>query len=347
MGIIERFELLGRLEKPFQIITSISLVLRLVTRIFVTRRTGLEDYAIALAWLSSLGVYISYILVLGQIRAFMNGAGHLDLARLEAAGAPDPNSISALLLTGAVAWFLAIFRTQKLQQRVIYITISVTVLYSIINAVTSAATCGATTGLLGGSDKCSTYIFFRTVTVSWSALNAVGDLIMAVLALDALWWTKMKRNTKIVASLILILGTFGGVASFVRLYIISQSAVAGGQTTGIDVSIWTAVEIFAGITAANLAFLRPLLSEIKSKLHWLYASLFVLPFTSKTSNPADTPSSIIHSSPGRAPDADVNVLRDTMNDGINPDYAEAYIMERQHHQEQKQIPPDGRPHHTI
>ncbi|GAM89240.1 hypothetical protein ANO11243_072770 [Dothideomycetidae sp. 11243] len=135
-----------------------------------------------------------------------------------------------------------------------------------VNGIYAAITCGAVAGVIGGRDQCLQFGAYSRLSLSWSVLNAAGDVLLAVLAVNALWSARMKRSTKLVASLILTLGTVGGIASIVRLYVIAHDNGLGNMQAGINIAKWTVVEMAAGICAASLACLRPLLSQLKSSI---------------------------------------------------------------------------------
>lgn len=161
------------------------------------------------------------------------------------------------------AWFYQIFRVHRLQRVTIIITVGATMVFGVTNTIASAVTCGPSAGLLGPIADCPIWPVYSGISLSWSVLNAIGDIIMAVLAVNALWSARMPLNTKIVASLILVLGTFGGVASVARLWIIAENHGRPGGSSGIKIGMWTGIEPCAGIAAANFACLRPMLSLLK------------------------------------------------------------------------------------
>ena len=169
-------------------------------------------------------------------------------------------------------FFLRIFTAHPLQRTIIYVLIAVTFLFTFVLAVMSIATCAPEVGLLGSTNTCKSWYPYSDLSITWSVLNTVGDLLLAALAVNALWSAQLRRPTKLIACLILTLGTFGCIASMIRLSIIAHDKEEGGFTEGIGIAKWTAIEMAAGITAASLACLRPLLLMLRNSVAWARGS---------------------------------------------------------------------------
>ncbi|KAF2152280.1 hypothetical protein K461DRAFT_278490 [Myriangium duriaei CBS 260.36] len=202
----------------------------------------------------------------------------------------------ALLKISLGAFFLRIFSIQKVQRHTIYAVVIVTILYSIVYGVITAATCGATSGFFGVATSCKVAAAYSGITTSWCIMNAVGDLIFSALSVDALSRAQMRPSTRFWAALVLLLGTVGGIASVVRISIILHNA-GSGDLQGVTSGLWTILETSIGITAANLACLRPLLrlarAKIQSKRSHSYSS---------SRHPTTIGNHYMHSSPPKTDD---------------------------------------------
>lgn len=53
-GLLQQYEFLATIEIPLQVITAISLLLRLVTKAFILKRFTFDDYVIIPAWVCIL-----------------------------------------------------------------------------------------------------------------------------------------------------------------------------------------------------------------------------------------------------------------------------------------------------
>ncbi|KAF2149853.1 hypothetical protein K461DRAFT_296271 [Myriangium duriaei CBS 260.36] len=269
MDSLAQYRFLADIEIPFQIITTTSVILRFGTRAFLLRRVGIDDYAIVISWACSFGTYVTFLLVLKQITNLIENHAGLDLNALMTyvkIAAVLYVASMAVLKVSLGAFFLHIFRVHRIQRTIIWVLVVVTVCFSIANGVFAAVTCGAAAAFIGDSNQCKALSTYSSISTAWSIFNALGDLLLAALAINAIWAANMKKHTKIVAGFVLVLGTVGGAASVVRLYMIETIDKNFTASAGINLSIWTMVEMCAGITAANLACLRPLLSLVKTKL---------------------------------------------------------------------------------
>lgn len=163
------------------------------------------------------------------------------------------------------AFFLRVFSILRFQRTIIYTVVGISTILTLVSFVLSAATCGASGGFFQSTSvsSCNVGRVYSIITTIWSYVNAVGDFIFAALAVDAIRRAQMKMKTKIIAALVLVIGTSGGVASLIRVSIITKKASVIGPSHGLAAGKLTIVEIGVGMTAANLACLRPLLRKLQ------------------------------------------------------------------------------------
>lgn len=90
-------------------------------------------------------------------------------------------------------------------------------------------------------------------------INAVSDIILAILPVTLLYKAAIPFPAKISAALILFLGCAGSAVSIARIFYIGNLMQdEGWYETGTTITILSAVEAGLCITAASLATLRPL-----------------------------------------------------------------------------------------
>ncbi|GAM88606.1 hypothetical protein ANO11243_066400 [Dothideomycetidae sp. 11243] len=221
-------------------ITVASILLRLWTRGKVMGKIQFDDWAAIAAWIITSGTAL-YVCSM------------------------------ALLKVSLGAFFLRIFSVHRTQRLIIHVVVITTVVYSIVTGIFAASTCGSWSGFFASESSCKTSRPFTGITTSWSVLNAMGDMIFSLLSVDALRRAQMRFSTKCYASAVLVLGTAGGVASIIRICIITSHTKDRGNLQGITGGFWTLLEMCIGITAANLACLRPLLRLARQEMRSRWA----------------------------------------------------------------------------
>lgn len=164
------------------------------------------------------------------------------------------------------SFFLRLFSVFPVQRGIIITIVIISTILSLISFFLSATTCGASGGFFGTDTTCKIAKQYSIITTVWSYSNAIGDFVFAALAVDAIRVAQMELRTKILAIMILVLGTMGGVVSVIRVDIITHSVGLRGTTQGIIAGKLTILEISIGMTAANMACLRPLLRKLREKI---------------------------------------------------------------------------------
>ena len=108
--------------------------------------------------------------------------------------------------------------------------------------------------------KCTGTVHSRyAVNITAGVINAVSDFVLAILPIALINKACIPLPAKISASLILLLGCVGSAASVVRLsYVHGLSYNIRFFEVGVDITIWSIIEVGLCITAASLATLRPL-----------------------------------------------------------------------------------------
>jgi len=168
-----------------------------------------------------------------------------------------------LLKASLGAFFLKIFTIQKSWQRyVIHSIIWFEIAYGIVNFALTVGTCGATSFF---GSACSLSEVYVKVNGSWSYINAITDFILAGLTVQAIWNACLPFPTKVTASVVLLLGSLGGVASIVRIVLITGPL--SGVSKGLSAGYWSLIEASIGIAAASLATLRPLFRSCMERVH--------------------------------------------------------------------------------
>ncbi|GAM87677.1 hypothetical protein ANO11243_057040 [Dothideomycetidae sp. 11243] len=219
----------------FLALTTVAVGLRLFTRGWILKQIALDDYAMIGAYLVKINTAF-YIWTMIMIKV----------------------SISA--------FFFRIFSIHAAQRAIVWFLVGTSVASGLVYFLMSMVTCGLEASFIP-STLCPAWHAYAMVSKVWSWDNAATDLCFSLLSIHALWDANMSRMTKFYATLILCLGTAGGVASIVRIVVLTKaSSGTGSYAQGLRSGDWTQVETGMGIIAVCLATLRPLLRLLKDKV---------------------------------------------------------------------------------
>ncbi|KAF2156214.1 hypothetical protein K461DRAFT_291155 [Myriangium duriaei CBS 260.36] len=166
-------------------------------------------------------------------------------------------------------FFLNIFTvSQKIQRGLIYGLMGLATASGITWSVMIMATCG-----INLSDTiCPLQTAFSSVSITWSVLNAVSDLVFTSLAVQALWRAQLKPYVKLSAMALLCFACVGGAISIIRVVANIGLLTANGVIDQLTIGRWSTIERGIYITTACLVTLRPLLQRM---WHVMMGSSFV------------------------------------------------------------------------
>lgn len=170
--------------------------------------------------------------------------------------------ITTVVLKISLAFFFLRIVVKKWQRNVIFYTTGVYTMYAMVYFCVVTFGCGDPAKFLihTAEGKC---LSIKGVTIPMSyvqtSLNAVMDWIYVLLPMHTLWGLQMPRSTKIWASLLILLGALGSIASLIRLE--SVDGLEPGRDffrKSVPTAIWATIEPGLGIAAVSLATTRPL-----------------------------------------------------------------------------------------
>ena len=163
-------------------------------------------------------------------------------------------------------FFLKLFATSfKWQRILIWTLMSVGTVMGTAYLIMTFATCGimvqsqVSTPLHTGTAWCPIQTAFVHVSIAWSCLNSIADIVYVLLAMQVLWISKMNRATKVSAGALLVFGSIGCIASVARIAV--QLPLTDVRMSGILLGEWSNIEAGISITAASLMTLRPLFQK--------------------------------------------------------------------------------------
>ncbi|KAF4549942.1 Hypothetical protein D9617_19g102470 [Elsinoe fawcettii] len=291
-AILESLRILSAISEAFLVLTTIAIVLRLWTRGRILKRVGWDDYAMILAYFCYVATCALTLIVSASIHNVFKGhrVETVALAKIVKADTSLYIFTMVLLKISLGLFFLDIFKAYLPQRLVVWFIMITSTLWGIAYCLFSVLSCGLLRGFFPTANDCAVWHQYADFSRAWSSYNAATDMIFAGISVHALWIANLRLRTKIYASALLVFGSIGGIASIIRIVVLSEAGQgAAVYTIGLQSGYWTLVEAGIGITAANLACLRPLLRAFRDKLTDTFSRSTVLdnntetvPFTENT-----------------------------------------------------------------
>ncbi|GAM89016.1 hypothetical protein ANO11243_070500 [Dothideomycetidae sp. 11243] len=222
---MKQLSILNACDIAFLTMALVAFFARVYCRGVMSRRFGLDDWAMAVAMIARLFNFF-YCLTVIAVKISLG------------------------------FFFLNIFTVnQKIQRGAIYGLMTVATLSGLVFAIMTEATCG----ILIANDVCPIQRAFNTVSVTWSILNAISDLAFTALAVHALWGAQLKRHIKVSAMALLGFACIGGAISLVRVVVNAGLVTKDPVLQPLEIGRWSIIESGIYIITGCLVTLRPLL----------------------------------------------------------------------------------------
>ncbi|KAL1304819.1 hypothetical protein AAFC00_003747 [Neodothiora populina] len=255
---------LVRVGVAFLVVAWISTALRFWTRTMIIRSLGWDDYTMLLTMIS-FTVQCAYLIRGGIIE--MHPEQIVTLGAI-AELITDVIAFSAsfvmttiILKISLALFFLRIIITDW-QRKVMYYITAIYTAYALVYFICVTFGCGLPADYLFNTAKGKCLSVDRVVipmSYAQTCANAAVDWVYVLLPMHTLWNLRMPRTTKQWASLLILLGALGSVASLVRLG--SVDGLSPGRDflrRSVNTRIWATIEPGLGIVAVSLATTRPM-----------------------------------------------------------------------------------------
>ncbi|KAF2149737.1 hypothetical protein K461DRAFT_323279 [Myriangium duriaei CBS 260.36] len=247
----------------FLVLLIASVSVRMFVRIHMIKKFGPEDWAMLATFFISTAHIILSITNCHLAIEIANGNSkllHLYNNMFRAAGA----TYIATLITVKISigyFFIHIFSHQRYKRIAIYAMMILSTLLGIAYLPLGNFSCAQFKVFPGVTKSCPAPVQHAAsiLFVAFSIVNIGSDFALALMGCFALWQAKLPILTKISASLLLCLGSMGGVASTVRLAIwFTPADLAKYSQETLALVRWILIELAFSVIAANLAMIRPL-----------------------------------------------------------------------------------------
>ncbi|KAG8627845.1 hypothetical protein KVT40_003718 [Elsinoe batatas] len=237
------------------IISTVAGALRIYVRSRLLKTFGWDDWAMVLAQFFFLLCTIFLFLVNTWGTSTYNGIQAVDYDTFSwmARWGYGMYILTVIAIKVSLSLFMfRIFGPHHIRERVlIHILTIVPAAIGLTALVLVNATCAVTF-----APVCAWRRTFNYTSLSFSFANSLADIAFASLSFLILWRMTMTRAAKISASVLFLIGSFGGLASVLRVAAYFQPGSDVLQQ--IRYSTWSMIEAGTCITAVCLFTLRPL-----------------------------------------------------------------------------------------
>ena len=173
--------------------------------------------------------------------------------------------VTIIFLKLSLGVFFLRICVKKWQKYFIYCVMIFNTFINIFDAFFLTFMCGKPGNFLlaGLEGKCLPNKVLVGVAYQQGAVTTSTDFIYALLPITILWNANMDRRTKSVCIFVLSLGAFGSICSCVRFKYLDGLGISPEFFwNAANISIWSTIELGAGIVAGSLATLRPLFKRL-------------------------------------------------------------------------------------
>ncbi|OBT87178.1 hypothetical protein VE02_04744 [Pseudogymnoascus sp. 03VT05] len=264
--------------------------LRLISRIFITRRTTWDDYMMVVAWIIAFGGSLAILLAaqkgLGLMDAELKPEWISPLKKFGYVYSILYNPALMATKTSILIFYLRLSRTNKLFRIGTFATMAVVNVVGLVLTFVNIFQCHPLDKIFSNSfiDPTQTCIPLVTLFLASSPANIFTDLAILVLPIPVLTGIHLPRRQKTILILTFGLGIFVTIVDVIRIYYLQKAL---GKTTpnssspqvtpGLGASpnfvfnvsyglMWSIVEVNVGIVCGCIPLLKPLVSKVMPKL---------------------------------------------------------------------------------
>ncbi|KAI3396244.1 hypothetical protein diail_12388 [Diaporthe ilicicola] len=252
---------------PTTIILVLSLLtygLRIVSRVNTSQKVGWDDY------LMGIGLFLSLEPTICQYLLVANGLGHhlcnvpkdqaARFSKISFALQRANQPVLCCVKISILMFYLRVFSTKAYGRfRIwVYVGIAYTLIWGVVTWSVNLTTCTPIAFFYDRTIKggvCRNQVISGTIA---AVLSLVGDIYVLALPLPALWQLKINTRKKIAVVGIFLLGSFGCVASVIRITEILKFSPLDATYNQVYAATWTTLEQGVAIVSGNLPLLGPL-----------------------------------------------------------------------------------------
>lgn len=254
------------------VISTIVVMLRVYSKLFVIRTMGWDDRMMVVAVICSIAYEAANIRCVkygsGRHNRFLNDYQLHQTAKWGFMGGILYNLTIFFVKFSIILFLLRIGKLKTWVRTVIYLDLFL-VFGSLATAViVQLVRCRPITKNWDpdGSAYCLPPRTLTLVSYISSAVTAMTDFVCAILPFFILWNLRISKRAKTSIWTLLCFGMFPGVCSVVKICYLSTMDGKDSNWSTIPLTTWGAAEIHSGIVAASIPAIRPLVLCIATRL---------------------------------------------------------------------------------
>lgn len=257
----------GQQEKAvtiaFLVATWVLVSLRIWVRAYMIRNFGWDDATMVLANV----VFTFNCIAVLYVQAHGGGTHLTDLTEIAkdinwTMAVEDTYIVTLCVLKISLGIFFNRVIVSPWQRYVIYGIVALSTLQSLANFFFIIFRCGSSPGhylIMQLEGKCAPRWLNLLFLYMHAAVTTITDWIFAMLPVCILWHSPMDIRSKLSVGFILALGALGSICSIIRFkYINGLTLIDDFFWNSTNCTIWSTIELGAGIIAGCLATMRPL-----------------------------------------------------------------------------------------
>ncbi|KAF2149138.1 hypothetical protein K461DRAFT_316039 [Myriangium duriaei CBS 260.36] len=273
--LLEGVHQLQTMGIAFLTLSALTVGLRMYVRIIMIKKFRPEDWAMVAGFLFSTAHIIISITNCDFAADIIKG--NLSVLPLytrvfRAAGVTYILTLAALKVS-ICFFFLHVFGVAHHRQRIaVWVIMISSVLSGLVYMPLGCFTCAQFKVFPGLVNHCPNSVqrAASICFVIFSITQIAGDIVLSLLGCHALWGANMPHPTKISAIFLLCLGSCGGVASTVRLYLFLDPANINTYTQQTMALVrCILIELGTCVIAANLAMVKPLFQAVLVRMGFI------------------------------------------------------------------------------
>ncbi|KAI1316660.1 hypothetical protein F5Y16DRAFT_393092 [Xylariaceae sp. FL0255] len=277
----------------FIVLEILAVAARFGTRYHYKTKWGLDDYLIIPALIFCLGICITAVV---EVHVAHIGR-HLTVLEVE-----DPQAIVAWFKFGyvietlygasvafpklsVIAFYLRVFvdRTTRLMTKILGVVIA---LIGLAIIITSLAQCRPFSARWNPALSATACINPTRYWQASSTLNVTTDVIVLLLPLPMVWKLQIDKAQKAALGFVFLLGSFGIVASVIRLTtVFDVNSLVDGTWATATIAMWSFIEGGVVLISSCLPVLRPLFVSFSGKISSVVTKLTNTSSRTRTSLP--------------------------------------------------------------
>ncbi|TVY13291.1 hypothetical protein LARI1_G008772 [Lachnellula arida] len=247
-------------------------LLRLWTRVRITRTAGWDDYLIVLSWLMlmpyTLGCTVAATKGFGRHSAELTPTAAISATKSEIIGQTFC-IIGIATSKASAAIFLLRITIVLWHKLVLYFLMFAVTVVCVLDALFDFIRCDPIAHIWNPTIDAKCWVStegFASLSIAAGCASAIADFVLAVLPWFILWGLQMKRKEKNLIAASMSLGFLAMVCGIIRAIALkSLNSRSDYSYDTVGLILWSSTELMVTILTATIPTLRPLYNDIRGR----------------------------------------------------------------------------------